>query len=126
MYAMCIKVAITAASVIALTLLIGFYSQPLAQQGAAIGKVQGVVEDDPGARIPEVTVVFDDSKTKYEATSDDAGEFSVELPANAYQVAAAYLGLVLYRRKRLLVKADKTVKLKVVLELDEKRFHRVN
>jgi hypothetical protein len=26
----------------------------------------------------------------------------------------------------LLVKADKTVKLKVVLKLDEKRFHRIN
>jgi hypothetical protein len=126
MYAMCIKITITATSVIALILLIGFYSQPLAQQRTAIGKVQGVVEDDLGARIPEVTVVFDDSRTKYEATSDDAGEFRVELPANAYQVAAAYFGFELYRRKKLLVKADKTVKLKVVLKLDEKRFHRIN
>jgi hypothetical protein len=83
---------------------------------ATTGRVKGVVLDPNGAVIPGVKVTFEAEGLRRETTSNDRGEFEVEVPAGAYRVSAEQFGFLPYARRELRVKAGKTRRVKVVFK----------
>ncbi|HLL76722.1 MAG TPA: carboxypeptidase-like regulatory domain-containing protein [Pyrinomonadaceae bacterium] len=86
-------------------------------QSSAEGKVKGVTTDQWGARIPNVTVVFESVGLRREVKSNGGtGEFELVLPAGEYRVSAELEAFHPYKRKKLRIEAGKTKKLKVKLK----------
>ena len=50
----------------------------------SMGRVQGLVTDDHGARIMQAKGIFKGKTEKYEVKVNEEGEYSIELPAGAY------------------------------------------
>ncbi|MBA2734981.1 MAG: carboxypeptidase regulatory-like domain-containing protein [Acidobacteria bacterium] len=81
------------------------------------GTVKGVTTDQWGAVIPSVTVVFESAGLRHSVKSHEGtGEFELVLPAGEYLASAELAAFHPYQRKKLLVEAGKTKKLKVKLK----------
>ena len=80
------------------------------------GRIKGVITDQWGAAIPDVTVVFESAGVRREVKSRDTGEFELVLPAGEYRVSSELGGFYPYNRKKLRVEAGKNKRLKVKLK----------
>jgi hypothetical protein len=94
------------------------------------GRVVGSIQDRFGERIQEATVVFeakvDGKKIKRKTKSDREGAFDIFLPHGIYNVSINFVGFRRFRNKNLLVAANKTNALDIVLEIDPKKSVTVN
>jgi uncharacterized membrane protein len=97
-----------------------FAQQPPLPQLAA---VKGATVDFLGARVHNVTVVFDGAQGTHTVVSNVAGEFEIQLPAGQYRVSVARSGIYYpYERKKLKVSAGRVKKFDVILKYDIKKY----
>src|SRR5215831_930013 len=80
------------------------------------GNLTGTVADPSGARIPQATIVATRDEGNREATqSNDAGEWSLHLPAGRYTIQVSKHGFEPYRREAVELDSSADVRLDIPL-----------
>lgn len=81
------------------------------------GLISGVVTDSSAARIAGAAVHVENDATKADATTDQAGHFSLSLPAGTYRFSITFQGFEPYVREGYVVNAKAARPLAVVLQV---------
>jgi hypothetical protein len=79
------------------------------------GSLKGVIVGLYGNPVGGASVIVENKNIKREVTSDDEGNFKVELPDGTYRITVKSPGLKVYRKK-LKFQRDETKTLKIVLQ----------
>jgi uncharacterized membrane protein len=81
------------------------------------GKIMGTLLDINGSRVAHAKVKVESAKFKWEGESDEAGDFTVELPAGEYRILVQAPGFRYFESAFLRVKPNVTEMINIHLEV---------
>jgi hypothetical protein len=117
--------AIKRAFTIVLLLSLGTSFSTLAIRSSAApeqtGKVAGMILDVNEARIVSAGITVTNGHSSYRINSDDAGEFSLDLPPGDYRMKVSANGFQAFSVAPFSVKVDKKLTFKITLRAAEPR-----
>jgi uncharacterized membrane protein len=81
------------------------------------GKIMGTLLDINGSRVANAKVKVESAKFKWEGESDEAGDFTVELPAGEYRIFVQALGFKYFESAFFRVRPNVTEMINIHLEV---------
>jgi hypothetical protein len=90
---------------------------PYSSPGSPAGRIMGTVLDINDARVARAKVKVEAASFQWEGESDDAGDFSVEVPAGVYRIYVRATGFRKFESAFLTVKPDVIEMVNIHLEV---------
>ena len=108
-------------SVIACLIVLGLSltaaSLPIPPQKSQAGKIMGTLLDVNEARVTRAKIRVEGAKFKWQGESDEAGDFTAEVPAGEYLIYVSAHGFRKFESAFLRVKSDVTEMVNIHLEV---------
>ena len=91
---------------------------PLLVVGQQPGEnLRGLIVDLMNARVARAKILIVSGSQKREVLSDEMGEFSVEVPAGAYQITIASPGFRVAKLRKIRVQSGRVKEIRVVMQV---------
>ena len=109
--------AITGLVVLGLTLSVASSPLPGGSPQSPAGRIMGTLLDVNDARVPRARIEVEGEGFKWDRESDEAGDFTVDVPAGMYRIYVRANGFRKFESAFLRVKSDVTEMVNIHLEV---------